>query len=65
MAVGLARPPTTCERAKLDGSIAAPRAELEENARTATTEANSPQSTIANSSPPGIPFSERTAFELA
>jgi hypothetical protein len=56
MAVGLARPPTTCERAKLGGSVAPARAELKENARIATTQANSAQSTIANSSPPGIPF---------
>jgi hypothetical protein len=38
---------------------------LAENARTATTEANRPQSTIANISLPRIPFSERTVFELA
>jgi hypothetical protein len=64
MAVGFARPPTTCERAKLGGSVAPARAELAENTRTATTEANNVQSTIANSSPPEIPFSERTDFEL-
>jgi hypothetical protein len=38
---------------------------LEENARTATKEANSAQSTIANSSPPRILFSERTVSDLA
>jgi hypothetical protein len=41
MAVGLARPPTSCERAKLGGSVAPARAELKENATTATTVANS------------------------
>jgi hypothetical protein len=65
MAVGLARPPTTCDRAKLGGSVAPARAELKENATTATTEANSAQSTIANSSLLRVPFSERTVFELA
>jgi hypothetical protein len=49
----------------LGGSVAAPRAELKENATAATTEANSSQSTIANSSLPRIPLLERTVFELA
>ena len=40
-------------------------AEFAENARSATAEANRPQSTIANISLPRIPFSERTVFELA